>query len=53
MISTCIDDFDFTGTQSVVEMVTEKVSVTLDVSKVEDNDFRFTWIDTRKVEDGI
>ena len=34
-------------------MVTEKLSATLDVSKVEDDSFRFTGIDIKKVEDGI
>ena len=33
-------------------MVTEKVSAALDVSKVEDDSFRFTGIDIKKV-DGI
>ena len=53
MILTCVDDFDLAGTEEFVEMVTEKVGVFLDVSKVEDDSFRFTGIDIKKVEDGI
>ena len=53
IISTCVDDFDLAGTQGFVELVTEKVSAALDVSKVEDDSFRFTGIDMKKVEDGI
>ena len=53
MILTCIDDFDLAGTESYVQMVTEKVSAALDVSKVEDDCFRFTGIYIKKVEDGI
>ena len=53
MISTCIDDFYLAGTQGFVEMVTEKLSATLDVSKVEDDSFIFTGIDIKKVEEGI
>ena len=34
-------------------MVTEKMSEALDVSQVEDNHFRFTGIDVKKIEDGI
>ena len=52
MILTCFDNFDLAGTQGYVEMVTEKVSAALDVSKVEDDSFRFTGIDIKQV-DGI
>ena len=53
MISTCVDDFDIAGTESFVDLITKKVSKELDVSKVEDDKFRFTGIDIKKVEDGI
>ena len=53
MVSICVDDFDLAGTKSFVERVTEKVSANLDVSKVEDDRFRYTGIDIKKVENGI
>ena len=53
MISTCVDDFDIAGEQSFVDMVTKKVNEVLDVSKMEDDKFRYTGIDIKKVEDGI
>ena len=53
MISTCVDNFDLAGTKDFVEMVTEKVGAVLDVSKVEDDSFRFTGMDIKKVKDGI
>ena len=36
-----------------MEMMTEMVSTALDVSKVENDNFRFTGIDIKKVEDEI
>ena len=53
MVSTCVDDFDLAGTESFVDMVTERVSTVLDVSKVEDDKFRYTGIDIKKVKNGI
>ena len=53
IVSTCVDDFDLAGTKSFVEKVTKKVSAVLDVSKVEDDRFRYTGIDIKKVENGI
>ena len=53
MVSTCVDDYDLAGTNSFVEKVTKKVSANLDVSKVEDDRFRYTGIDIKKVENGI
>ena len=53
MISTHVDNFDLAGTEEFVEMVTEKVGAVLDVLKVEDDNFRFTGIDIKRVEDGI
>lgn len=53
MVSTCVDDFNLGGSTNFVKMITEKISAALDVSKVEDDKFRFTGIDIRKVEDGM
>lgn len=39
--------------RSFVEIFMEKVSEMLDVLKIEDEEFRFTGIDIKKVEDGI
>ena len=50
MVSTCVDDFDLAGTESFVDMVTKRVSTVLDVSKVEDDKFRYTGIDLRKLK---
>ena len=50
---TCVDDFDLAGTESFVDMVTERVSAVLDVSKVEDDKFRYTGIDIKKVTNEI
>ena len=53
MVSTHVDDFDLAGTERFVKEVTKKISAALDVSQVENNHFRFTGIDVRKIEDGI
>ena len=53
MVSTCVDDFDIAGEPSFVDMIAEKVSGVLDMSKVEDDKFRYWGIDIKKVEDGI
>ena len=53
IISTCVDDFDIVGTENFVDLITKRVSKKLDVSKVEDEKFRFTGIDIKKVDDGI
>ena len=53
MVTTCVDDFSLAGKASFVDKITEKVSAVLDVSKVEDNKFRYTKIYIHKVEDGI
>ena len=53
MVSTCVDDFDLAGTKSFVEKVTKEISDNLDVSKAEDDKFRYTVIDIKKVENGI
>ena len=53
MVSTCVDDFNLARTKSFVERVTKKVSTNLDVSKVEDDRFRYTGIGIKKVQNGI
>ena len=53
IVSTCVDYLDIVGSTSFVELITDKVSAVLDISKVEDDKFRFTGIDIRKMEDGI
>ena len=53
MVSTCVDDFDIAGEPSFVDMITEKVSEVLDVFEVEDDKFRYTGIDIKKVVDRI
>ena len=50
MVLTCVDDFDLAGTEGFVDMVTKRVSAVLDVSKVEDDKFRYTGIDIKKVK---
>ena len=49
MFSIFIDNFDIAGEPSFVDMI----SGVQDVSKVEDDKFRFTGIDIRKMENGI
>ena len=53
MISTHVDDFDLAGKERFVEKVTAEIKKALDVSTVEDDCFRFTGIDVKKVENGI
>ena len=53
MVSTCVDDFDLAGTESFVDMVTKRVGAGLDVSKVEDDKFRYTGTYIKKIKNGI
>ena len=53
LISTHVDDFNLAGSDSFLEAVTEEIKKVLDVSKVEDDKFRFTGIDVEKVGDKI
>ena len=50
MISTCVNNFDLEGKTSFVDIMTERESAELDVSKIEDDKFRFTGIYIKKVE---
>ena len=53
MISSHVDDFILAGKDEFINEITEKVKKKLDISKMEDGDFRFTGIDVKKVGDKI
>merc|ERR1712030_169015 len=53
MISTHVDDFSLAGSEDFLIMVTEEIRKTLDISKVENDKFRFTGIDVEKFDDRI
>ena len=53
MISSHVDDFILARTTELMEQITEKVKEKLDISKLEDNMFRFNGIDVFKEEDRI
>ena len=53
MISSHVDNFNLAGNEKFINTVTEKIKLALDISKVEDKEFRFTGIDVKEVEDGI
>ena len=53
LISTHVDDFNLAGNDDFLEAVMEEIKRVLDVSKVEDDKFRFTGIDVEKVGDRI
>ena len=53
MVSTHIDDFSLAGTKDFLDAVTEEIKKTLDISKVENDKFRFTGIDVEKFDDRI
>ena len=53
MIWSYVDDFILACTAEFMEEITEKVKKKLDISKLEDNIFRFTRIDVFKEEDRI
>ena len=53
MISSHVDDFILARTTELMEQITEKVKEKLDISKLEDNMFRFNGIDVFKEEDWI
>ena len=52
-VSTCVDNFDTAGKPSFVDMITEKVCRVLDMSKVDDDMFRYTVIDIKIFADGL
>ena len=53
MVSTHVDDFSLAGSKSFLDAVTEEIGKTLDISKVENDKFRFTGIDVEKFDDRI
>ena len=52
-VITHVDDFTSAGTEDFIEEVLETVSRELTVSKIERDNFRYTGIDVKTVEDGI
>ena len=52
-VITHVDDFTLAGTEDFIEEVLETVSRELTVSKIERDNFRYTGIDVKTVEDGI
>ena len=53
MILSHVDDFNLAGTNDFINEVTEKIKKELDISKIEDGEFRFTGIDVKKIDGGI
>ena len=52
-VITHVDDFTLAGTEDFIKEVLETVSRELTVSKIERDNFRYTGIDLKTVEDGI
>ena len=52
-VITHIDDFTLAGTEAFINEVLETVSRELTVSKIERDNFRYTGIDVKTVENGI
>ena len=52
-VITHVDDFTLAGTEEFVKEVIDTVSEELTVSKIERENFRYTGIDVKTVEDGI
>merc|ERR1712082_587648 len=48
-----VDDFIMAGTKEFLEEITEKIAKKLEISKLEDNEFRFTGMDVKKDGDVI
>ena len=48
LISTHVDDFILAGTEKSVEEIISKIVQKLEISKLEDNEFRFTGMDVKK-----
>ena len=53
IVSTHVDDFSLAGLEDFLNTVTEEIRKTLDISKVENDKFRFTGIDVEHIEDRI
>ena len=50
---THVDDFTLAGIEDFIKEVLETVSRELTVSKIERDNFRYTGIDVKTIEDGI
>ena len=53
MISSHVDDFNIAGNDYFIESITEKIKNDLEISKIEDNEFHFTGIDIKKMNNCI
>ena len=53
MVSSHVDDFILAGTDKYSEVITRKIEEKLDISNLEDNEFRFTGMDVKKDGDVI
>ena len=53
MVSSHVDDFILAGTEKFLEEITSKIAQKLEISKLEDNEFRFTGMDVKKDGDVI
>ena len=52
-VITHVDDFTLAGTEAFINEVLETVSRELTVSKIERDNFRYTGIDVKTVENGV
>ncbi len=48
MVSSHVDSFILAGTYRFFEEITKKIADKLEISKLEDNEFRFTGMDVKK-----
>ena len=53
MVSSHVDDFILAGTDKFLDEITSKIAQKLEISKLEDNEFRFTGMDVKKDGDVI
>ena len=53
MIITHVDDFQIAGNDNFINSILSKLESNLTISKIEQNEYRFTGIDVKKVSDGV
>ena len=53
LVSSHVDDFILAGTEMFLEEITSKIAQKLEISKLDDNEFRFTGMDVKKDGDLI
>ena len=53
MVSSHVDDFILAGTEKFLEEIMSKIAQKLEISKLEDNEFKFTGMDVKKDGDVI